>query len=59
MTNQERAEVFEEAGWTIQESPSGEIFGEAGRGRYAIRADEKLLGDEIVFELLVGRLTQT
>jgi hypothetical protein len=52
MTNQERVEVFEEAGWTIRESSTGEILGEAGRGKYAIRADEKLLGDETVFELL-------
>ena len=51
MTNQERVEVFEEAGWTMRESPSGEIFGEAGRGKYAIRVDKKLLGDETVFEM--------
>ena len=52
MTDQEPAEVFERAGWTIREDPSGEILGEAGRGRYAIGADERLLGDETVFELL-------
>jgi hypothetical protein len=52
MTNQNPAEVFERAGWTIREGHPEEIVGEAGRGRYAIRADEKLLGDETVFELL-------
>ena len=52
MANQKPAEVFERAGWTIREGSSGEIVGEAGSGRYAIRAVEKLLGDQIVFELL-------
>ncbi len=51
MTNQTPGEAFERAGWTIREGPSGEIFGEAGRGRYAIQADERLLGEETVFEL--------
>ena len=51
MTNQNPATAFERVGWTIQEGLSGEIFGEAGRGRYAIRAAERLLGDETVFEM--------
>ena len=51
MTNQESAEAFEGAGWTTREGPSGQIFGEAGRGRYAIQADVRLLGEETVFEL--------
>ncbi len=42
-------EAFERAGWAIREVSSGEFVGEAGR--YAIRADEKVLGDETVFEL--------
>ncbi len=51
MTNQNPAEAFERVGWTIQEGLSGEIVGEAGRGRYVIRAAERLLGDETVFEM--------
>ncbi len=51
MTNQKPAEAFERAGWTIREGLSGEIVGEAGRGRYAIQADKRLLGDETVFEM--------
>ena len=50
MTNQKPGEAFERAGWTIREGP-GEIVGEAGRSRYASQADERLLGDETVFEL--------
>jgi len=42
-------EAFERAGWVIREGSSGEFVGEAGR--YAIRTDEKVLGDETVFEL--------
>ena len=51
MTNQNLVEAFERAGWTIREGLSGVIVGEAGRGRYAIRAAERLLGDETVFEM--------
>ncbi len=51
MTNQNPAEAFERAGWSIREGLSGEIVGEVGRGRYAIRAAERLLGDETVFEM--------
>jgi hypothetical protein len=51
MINQNPAEVFERAGWTIREGLSEEIVGEAGSGRYAIRPAERLLGDETVFEL--------
>ena len=51
MTNQNPAEAFERAGWTIREGLSGEIVGEAGRGRYAIQAAERLLGNETVFEM--------
>ena len=40
--------AFERGGWAIREVSSGEVVGEAGR--YAIRADEEVLGDEIVFE---------
>ena len=42
-------EAFERAGWTIREVSSEELVGEADR--YAIRADEEVLGDETVFEL--------
>jgi hypothetical protein len=42
-------EAFERAGWAIQEASSGEFVGEVGR--YAIRTDEEVLGDETVFEL--------
>jgi hypothetical protein len=50
MTGREATEAFERAGWQIREGSSGEVVGRAGR--YAIRLDEKLLGDETVFELL-------
>jgi hypothetical protein len=49
MTSGEVSEAFEKTGWTIREVSSGEVVGEAGR--YAIRPDEKVLGDETVFEL--------
>jgi hypothetical protein len=50
MTSGEVTEAFERAGWTIRGvGSSGEVVGEAGR--YAIRPDEKVLGDETVFEL--------
>ena len=49
MPDAEVKEAFERAGWAIREESSGEFVGEAGR--YAIRTDEKLLGDETVFEL--------
>ncbi len=49
MTDTEGKEAFERAGWAIREGTSGELVGEAGR--YAIRTDEKVLGDETVFEL--------
>jgi len=51
MTNQNPAEAFERAGWTIQEGLTGEILGKGGRGRYAIRPAERLLGDETVLEM--------
>ncbi len=49
MTSGELTEAFERAGWAIRDVSSGEVVGEAGR--YAIRPDEKVLGDETVFEL--------
>src|SRR3712207_2853111 len=49
MSDAEVWEVFERSGWAMREVSSGEFVGEAGR--YAIRADEKVLGDETVFEL--------
>ena len=50
MTDVEVKEAFERTGWTIREvGSSGEFVGEAGR--YAIRTDEEVLGDETVFEL--------
>ena len=49
MTNAEVKEAFERAGWAIREVSSGEFVGEAGR--YAIRTDEEILGDETVYEL--------
>jgi hypothetical protein len=49
MTDAEVKETFKRAGWAIREVPSGEVVGEAGR--YAIRTDEEVLGDETVFEL--------
>jgi hypothetical protein len=42
-------EAFERAGWAIREVSSGEFVG--GAGRYAIRTDEEVVGDETVFEL--------
>ena len=54
MSDAEMREAFERTGWAIREGSSGEFVGEAGR--YAIRADEKILGDEIVFELRDGEL---
>jgi hypothetical protein len=49
MSDAEVREAFERAGWAIGDVTPGEFVGEAGR--YAIRTDEKLLGDETVFEL--------
>jgi hypothetical protein len=49
MTSGEESEAFKKTGWTIRDVSSGEVVGEAGR--YAIRPDEKVLGDETVFEL--------
>ena len=49
MTDAEVKEAFERGGWTIRDISSGEVVGEAGR--YAIRTDEEVLGDETVFEL--------
>jgi hypothetical protein len=49
MTSREVTEAFERTGWAIREVSSGEVVGEAGR--YVIRPDEKVLGDETVFEL--------
>jgi hypothetical protein len=49
MTSGEVKEAFERAGWAIREVFSGEVVGEAGR--YTIRTDEEVLGDETVFEL--------
>jgi hypothetical protein len=49
MTSGEVTEAFERTGWAIRDVSSGEVIGEAGR--YAIRPDEKVLGDETVFEL--------
>jgi hypothetical protein len=49
MSDAEVWEVFERTGWAMREVSSGESVGEAGR--YTIRADEKVLGDETVFEL--------
>jgi hypothetical protein len=49
MTDAQVTEAFERTGWTIREASSGELVGEAGR--YAIRTDEKVLGNETVFEL--------
>ena len=49
MTGTGVEEPFEGAGWAIRDVSSGEFVGEAGR--YAIRTDEKVLGDETVFEL--------
>ena len=49
MTDAEVKEALERAGWAIREGSAGKVVGEAGR--YAIRADEELLGDETVFEL--------
>ncbi len=49
MPDAEVKEAFERAGWRIREVSSEELVGEADR--YAIRADEEVLGDETVFEL--------
>jgi hypothetical protein len=49
MTGAEVKETFERTGWAIREVSSGEVVGEFGR--YTIRTDEKVLGNEIVFEL--------
>ena len=49
MTDAGVKEAFERAGWAVRDVSSGEFVGEAGR--YAIRTDEKVLGDETVFEL--------
>ncbi len=52
MTNKKSVEAFERAGWTIREGDlpgQGDLVAEAGR--YAIRSEEKLLGEETVFEL--------
>ncbi len=49
MSDAEVKETFKRAGWAIREVSSAEFVGEAGR--YAIRTDEKVLGDETVFEL--------
>ncbi len=49
MTDTEGKEAFERAGWAVRDVSSGQVVGEAGR--YAIRTDEKVLGDETVFEL--------
>ena len=49
MPDAEVKEAFERSGWAIRDVSSGEVVGEAGR--YAIRADEEVLGDETVFEL--------
>jgi hypothetical protein len=49
MSDAEVKEAFERAGWAIRGVSSEEVVGEAGR--YAIRTDEEVLGDETVFEL--------
>jgi hypothetical protein len=49
MTDAEVKEAFERTGWAIREVTSGEFVGESGK--YAIRSDEVVLGDETVFEL--------
>jgi hypothetical protein len=49
MPDAEAKEAFEKNGWTIRDVSSGDFVGEAGR--YAIRTDEEVLGDETVFEL--------
>jgi hypothetical protein len=49
MTDAEVKEAFERTGWAIREVTSGEFVGESGK--YAIRTDEVVLGDETVFEL--------
>jgi hypothetical protein len=49
MTDARAKEAFEKTGWAIRETSSGELVGEAGR--YVIRTDEKVLGNETVFEL--------
>jgi hypothetical protein len=49
MPDAEVKEAFERAGWAMRDVSSEEVVGEAGR--YAIRTDEEVLGDETVFEL--------
>ena len=49
MTDAEMKETFERTSWAIRDVSPGEFVGEAGR--YAIRTDEKVLGDQTVFEL--------
>ncbi len=49
MTGAGVKEDFDRAGWVVRDISSGEFVGEAGR--YAIRTDERVLGDETVFEL--------
>jgi hypothetical protein len=49
MTDAEAKEAFERTGWVIRDVSSGEFVGESGK--YAIRTDEKVLGDETIFEL--------
>ncbi len=49
MTDAEVRDAFKRTGWAIREVSSGEFVGEAGR--YTIRTDEEVLGDETVFEL--------
>ncbi|MGI8912152.1 MAG: hypothetical protein ACR2JR_16620 [Rubrobacteraceae bacterium] len=56
MTGEGIAEVFERAGWEVQEEgDSAEVVG--GAGRYEIRPDEKVLGHETVFELSDEKLS--
>ena len=49
MSDAEVKEAFESTGWVIRDVSSGELVGESGK--YAIRTDEKVLGDETIFEL--------
>jgi hypothetical protein len=49
MTDAELKEAFERTGWTIREVSSGEFVGESGK--YAIRTEGKVLGNETVLEL--------
>ena len=57
MSDEEAIRAFEGAGWTVGEGSSSAetpVVGESGR--YSVRPDEKLLGDETVFELRDGEL---